>query len=138
MANPGIHIRGAEEFKNALAILTRKAENVLLRVTSERAAQRTAEAASSTIPIVTGAASNSVTVIVESSGASVSGGGPDVPYFGILEFGGESGIGGSNIREYIVEGRYIMPAFKSQMVLIEFEINRELRSLVQASGLDVT
>ena len=138
MASPGIHIRGAQEFQNAIAILMRKAGSVLLRVTSERAAERTVEAAKSTIPIVTGAASNSVTVIVESSGATVSGGGPGVPYFGILEFGGESGIGGSNIREYIVEGRYIMPAFKSQMTLIEFEINRELRSLVKASGLDIT
>lgn len=130
----GIHIRGAEEFQRAIAYLIRNTESILLGLATEQAASLTIEAASSMIPIVTGAAANSMTVIAEKTSAAIS---SDVPYFGILNFGGESGIGGSNIREYIAEGRYIYPAFKSQLGVVEFEINSALRAIVKASGLDL-
>ena len=136
-SKPGIHIHGLMEFQQAIGTLIRQAETVLLRTSGELAATKTIEAAKSIIPVITGAAANSLVILVEKSSAIIQGGGPGVPYYGWLEFGGESGIGGSNVREYVPEGRYVYPAFESQKAFIEYEINQNFRHLVQSSGLDV-
>lgn len=132
-----IRIRGLAEFNRSL----RKINTDLpkeLRKALNKGAELVVEWAAPRVPSRSGKARRSVRASSTRTAARVTGGGPRVPYYPWLDFGGRVGRKRSVHRAFDGTGRYIYPGYHARQDEIYDELARVLVELAEAAGLDVT
>lgn len=85
----------------------------------------------------TGRAVGSVRVERDQAGATVAAGGPSIPYFPWLDFGGRVGRRKSVRRPFQPEGRYIWPGFMRNRDSIEDKATDLLTRVIRQAGVEV-
>jgi hypothetical protein len=89
------------------------------------------------IPVVTGAARNSVRVASTGTKVRVQAGGSRAPYYPWLDYGGRVGRNRSVARPWDPGGRYLYPAYGSQRANILALLDKRVTALIEAKGLAV-
>jgi hypothetical protein len=116
----------------------------LIREVLNDAANLVADRAKIGVPVRSGKARASIRAGSSQREARVKAGGPKVPYYPWLDFGGRVGRGrtgprtGNVNRPVIAEGRYIYPAVSELRPKIQATMEEGLADLAKRSGLDVT
>lgn len=88
------------------------------------------------IPVRTGRAARSVKAQSTRTAVRVVGGGPKVPYYSWLDFGGRVGRNRSVARPFRKEGRYIYAAYFDSRAKVAAVLERELAAVVRSAGLE--
>lgn len=83
----GVQIHGLRDLRARLKKLENAADLKEIRDALKRAADIVADEARKHVPVRTGTARDSIKATVSGAKAYVKGGGPDVPYYGWLDFG---------------------------------------------------
>lgn len=89
------------------------------------------------IPRKSGAAAKSVKVKSTRTSAKIQAGGPRVPYYPWLDFGGRVGRHKSVVRDFYKGGRYIYPTIAKKQPEIQAALEQALKDVVKAAGLEV-
>lgn len=131
-----IRVDGLRQFTRDL----RRIDNDLpkaLRVSFNRAAQLVVDYAQPKVPRRSGRASKSVKTRSTRSAVRVAAGGPRVPYFPWLDFGGRVGPARSVRRPYRKEGRYLWAGYAARRDQVAKVLDEELRRVASSTGWDV-
>lgn len=131
---PHLEVKGLKEFARKLRGIDRELARELQR-TNKSVAQKVADEARPQVPVLTGRAQKSVKARASAQRSSVVGGGPNVPYYPWLEFGGRVGRGKSVSRQKVKAGRYIWPAVARHHDDHLDEYVKALNSLLDRSNL---
>jgi hypothetical protein len=110
---PHIEIRGLKQLARKLRGIDRDLARELQR-TNKTIAEKVAAEARSQVPVRTGHAAGSVKARASAQRSSVVGGGPTVPYYPWLEFGGTIRPRGTPIVRPRAPGRYILAAVRKE------------------------
>lgn len=133
MAEIGIIWHGMDEFIASINKFTNRVDT-LLGDSTQAAAEATVDEARPQVPVLTGRAADSLTVMSVGIDAAAAVGGEDIEYYGWLEFGGTAG---HIEREIIPEGRYLFPAYESVLSDITEMMDDNLAKALEMSGLKV-
>jgi hypothetical protein len=105
-----IHVEGLREFSQSLKRLDSDMPKVL-RIGLNGVADVVVNEARPRVPSRSGKARRSVRAKSTRTAVRVAGGGARVPYYPWLDWGGKVGRGGSVVRPYQRQGRYIYRAY---------------------------
>jgi hypothetical protein len=126
-----VEVEGFSQWQQSLDRFSSQADEKIARMLA-MAAETVADDAQRLVPRgSSGAARASLKVV----GPLVTAGGPKVPYFGWLEFGGRVGRRGSVRRTFVPGGRYIWPQWMRQRTDILTAMENGLTDLARESGL---
>lgn len=131
-----VRIDGLAEFNRALRKIDRDAPKGL-RIAMNDSAKIIVDWARPRIPRRSGRAMRSVKASSTRTRARVVGGGPRVPYYPWLDFGGITGASGVS-RPFQTRGRYIYEGFFQNRAKFTDKLEQSLRKIVTEAGLDVT
>lgn len=109
-----------------------------LRVSFNRAAGIVVDWAQPRVPRRSGRASRSVKARSTRTAVRVAAGGPRVPYFPWLDFGGKVGRRRSVDRPYKKSGRYLWAGYAANRDQVADVMADELRKVASSTGWDVT
>lgn len=137
MAPELIKITGLKEFSRNLRRMDKDLPKGL-RLAGNEAAQIVVKAAKPRVPRKTGRASSSVKAVSTRTAARVSGGGPRVPWYPWLDFGGRVGRGRGVHRPFLKEGRYIWKAFADHRAQVQETLQDELVKVARSAGIGVS
>lgn len=129
-----IEIVGLREFNRSLRQLDKNLPKGL-RLAGNAAANIVVDEAKPRVPRRSGKAAGSVKAASTRTAARVSGGGPKVPYYPWLDFGGRVGRRHQTKRPFIKEGRYIWAAFADRKPEVQQTLHQELAALARSAGL---
>lgn len=132
-----IRIEGLQPFVRGL----RKMDGELpkqLRLGFNDAANLVVEDARRPMPSVTGRARKSVRARSTRTAVRVVAGGPRVPYYPWLDYGGKVGRNRSVSRRFISDGRYLYPAFRANRDKVRERLTTALADAGRAAGIEVT
>lgn len=132
-----IKISGLREFQAALKAMDGESQKKL-KVALDEASRTVAQGAARRVPHKTGRAAASLRAQSSQREAKVVGGSKKVPYYGWLDFGGRIGRNKSQRRPFVQGGRYMYPAFSANRESIHKALDKSLKELVRAAGLEVT
>lgn len=90
------------------------------------------------VPSRSGAARRSIKAKSTRTEGRVTGGGPKVPYYPWLDFGGRVGKKRSVKRPFIKSGRYIYPGYTTNMIKVNDVLTAALLGVVRDAGVEVT
>lgn len=133
MAETGIIWHGMDEFISSIHRFTGDVDS-MLDDSAQAAAEATVDEARPEVPVLTGAAADSLRVMSVGMHAHAAVGGEDIAYYGWLEFGGTAG---HIQREIVPEGRYLFPAYEKVLGDITEIMEDALTSTLELSGLVV-
>lgn len=136
MAESTIRIEGLAEFSRGLRRLDAEAPRQL-RITLNGAADLLITRARPKVPRITGNAVASMKAQSTRTSARVTVGGRKAPYFPWLDFGGKTGIGGSVVRPFYREGRYVYATLAEIGPEIAALLDSGIRQVARDAGLDV-
>lgn len=136
MAVELIRVTGLKEFNRNLRAMDRDLPKGL-RLAGNAAAQIVVDTARPRVPRRTGRAAGSVKAASTRTAARVSGGGPRVPYYPWLDFGGRVGRNRSVRRPFLKEGRYIWAAFADRRGVVQDTLRDELVKVARGAGIEV-
>ncbi len=129
-----IRVEGLRELQAALKRLDGESQKAL-RVALNKAVEAIADDARSRVPTRTGKARASIRATSSQREARVSAGKKSVPYYGWLDYGGTTGIGGSVQRPFRKAGRYLYPAYADQREDMLKTLSREITAVAEQAGL---
>lgn len=109
-----------------------------LRVSFNKAAGIVVDWAQPRVPRRSGRASRSVKARSTRTAVRVAAGGPRVPYFPWLDFGGKVGRRRSVDRPYKKSGRYLWAGYAANRDQVADVMADELRKVASSTGWDVT
>lgn len=109
-----------------------------VRLALNQVADVVVTAAKPGIPSRTGAAKASLKAASTQTAAKISAGGTRAPYYPWLDFGGAVGRGKKTRRQYIQGGRYIFPAVANNQDEIQRVMEKVMKQLGAANGIEVT
>lgn len=132
-----IRIDGLRELQKALKELDGQSQKEI-RLALNDASQVVVNVARRRVPVLTGAARNSIRSSSGQRTASVTAGGRKAPYFPWLDYGGRTGRGKSIARPFIKGGRYVYPAYEAQHANIMAVLQKRITDLVESKGLGVS
>lgn len=101
-----------------------------LKQAHKRAAEAVAEDARKRVPVLTGRMKASIRAAGQAGGAVIRGGSKSVPYFGFIDFGGNTGIDKSVVRPFLPKGRVLYPAIDAQQKEVVSIFDREIEQLL--------
>jgi hypothetical protein len=131
-----IRVVGLADLNRALRQLDQEAPK-RLRLAFNDAAELLVSRARPKVPSRTGRARASMKAKSTRTAARVSVGGTKARYYPWLDFGGKTGIGGSIVRPFFKEGRYVYPTLREIRPDILAELDRGIRDVVRSTGMDV-
>jgi hypothetical protein len=131
-----IRVTGLAELNRALRQLDKDAPK-RLRVAFNDAAELLVSRARPKVPSRSGNARASMKAKSTRTMARVSVGGTKARYYPWLDFGGKTGIGGSVVRPFFKEGRYVYPTLREIRPDILANLEQGLRDVVRSTGMDV-
>lgn len=132
-----IRVDGLREFSRNLRKIDAELPKAL-RVSFNRAAQLVIDYAQPKVPRRSGRAARTVKARSTRSAVRVAAGGPRVPYFPWLDFGGRVGPGRSVSRPYRKEGRYLWAGYAARRDQVAKVLDEELRRVASSTGWDVS
>lgn len=132
-----IRVVGLADFNRSLRKLDADLPKAL-RQGLNTAAQVVVDYATPKIPRRSGRAARAIRVASTRTEVRVRAGGPRVPYWPWLDFGGKVGRDRSVERRFYTEGRYLYPALRERRTQIEAALSKALVSVAEQAGLDVT
>ena len=129
-----IRVKGLRELQTALKQIDGESQKAL-RVALNNAVEGIAVDARRRVPTRTGKAKASIRATSSQREARVSAGKKSVAYYGWLDYGGKTGIGGSVVRPFRKQGRYLYPAYHDQADEMLAVLTREIVAVAEAAGL---
>lgn len=109
-----------------------------LRPALNEAAEVVVKVARPLVPARTGKGRASIKVNSTAKEARVAEGGNRAPYMPWLDYGGKTGRGGSIVRPFIKDGRYVYPAYRAQHGNILRLLQKRLDAVAEKAGLGVS
>lgn len=131
-----IRMKGLEAFRTGLRTMDADTAGMVADVT-RRAGELVVADARRRVPVLTGKARASVDLTPKGTAVNISGGGPRVPYFPWLDYGGRVGRKRSVKRPYRPDGRIIYPALSAQKDEVLRAMEKGLAELVKSGNLKV-
>lgn len=120
-------LMAARRFEDALPDLMDDTEHEVAELVAGETRRR--------VPVLSGAARQSVRVLDYSGDATVVGGSSGVRYFGWLNYGGRTGRQYATVRPKVRRGRYIYPAYEDSEPEIVSIMDDQLLKSLRAHGL---
>lgn len=131
-----IKVEGLSRFSRDLRKLDNDAPKQL-RLIGNKAAEVVAAEARRRAPMRTGRARKSIKASSTRTLSRVRGGGPRVPYYPWLDFGGRVGRRRSVRRQFITSGRYLYPAYSRRRAYVQAQITIAMVNLAEQQGWTV-
>lgn len=132
-----IKIHGLAEFNRNLRKLDKDAPKAI-RIAANEAAQIVVNWAQPKVAKKSGKAAKSIKAKSTRTSARVTGGGPKVPYYPWLDFGGSVGRKRSIKRAFIEGGRYIYPGYAANRDAVQTALVQALIQVANDADLKVT
>lgn len=129
-------VKGLKPLSQALSRIDSEAPKGL-RIALNSVAEIVVKAAVPLVPRKSGKAAKSIKVKSTRTSARIAAGGPRVPYFPWLDFGGRVGPRKSVVRDFYKGGRYIYPSIAKHEGDIQVALDKALKEVVRAAGLEV-
>lgn len=132
---PRIEVVGLKEVQKAIRDLGDKGAKKALRLANKAAADIVAADARERAPVITGAFRASIKPRAGQAFASVVGGGPKVPYFAAVEYGGRVGRNKATLIPIRRGGRTIYPALAARRDDVQRTYADEISAVIDDYGL---
>ncbi len=136
MGRQVITVAGIKEFQKALRKLDADMPK-LLRVAFNQSSELVIGYAKPKVPRRSGAAASSLKVRSSQREARIAAGGRKAPYYAWLDFGGRVGRGGSVVRPFLTQGRYIYPGLAANREQITSVMSASLADVARQAGVEV-
>lgn len=131
-----IEVEGLADLQRSLRAVGKEAAKGL-RLALNEAADLLINKVGPKIPSRTGAARRSLKARSSQKAVRIAVGGRRAPYYPWLDFGGSVGRGDATKRPYIADGRYLYPGLRENRAEIQAVIDRRIREVAEAAGLEV-
>jgi hypothetical protein len=131
-----IRVEGLRELQAALKAADGESQKQL-RVIGNDAAEVIVAGAQRLVPRRSGRARGSIKARSGQREVRIVAGGGRAPYYAWLDFGGSVGRGGSVSRPFLRTGRYLYPTYRRRRGALVTELEKGLRKIVDAAGMEV-
>lgn len=131
-----VAVEGLADFNRALRRVNTDAPKAL-RIALNSVADLVIAEARPDIPRRSGAAAASLKAASTRTSIRIRAGGARAPYFPWLDFGGKTGRGGSIVRPYLSEGRYVYPTLRRERGRFDERLKAALQDVANGAGLEL-
>ncbi len=130
-----IAIQGLRELQKAMRSVDSKAP-AQIRLAQNDAASYLIDRVQPQIPRRTGAAASSLRARSSQRLTRIAVGGKKAPYYPWLDFGGRTGPGGSAVRPFIKDGRYLYPTYHANKDQFQHILQEAILRVAAGVGLE--